>query len=194
VDFHTPGIYTATYIATDASGNTTRQSIAVTVLTVEYEMLNDMLQAVVDRIIREDMTQREMAQAIFTWVSNNIGYVADAPKDTVYDGAFRALQFRSGDCFTYYAISEVLLTRLGIPNIGLERVEGTSTRHYWNLVNADGEGWYHFDTTPTQVRRLDRFMFGEQAAMEYTEIMLNETRTRNYYTYDREALPVEVMP
>jgi hypothetical protein len=194
VDLSTPGEYTATYIAVDGDGNRTEQTIKVTVLEIQEEMLNDKLQAITDRIIREGMTQREMAEAIYIWVLSNVGYVSDAPKGSVYEGAFRALHYRSGDCFTYYAISEVLLTRVGIPNMRIERIEGTPTRHYWNLVNADDAGWYHFDTTPVMIPGLNRFMFTQSKAEEYTRIMWAETRTREYYTYDPSKYPVEVVP
>jgi transglutaminase-like putative cysteine protease len=194
VDLDTPGVYGAAYVAVDANGNRAEEGITVTVLEVEEEMLNQMVQAVIDRIIRADMTQREMAQAIFDWIGGNVGYTAGMPQRSVYEGAFRALQYRSGDCFTFYAIAEVLLTRAGIPNMRIERIPGTPTRHYWNLVNADGNGWHHFDTTPTIYGGINRFMFTESQAAQNTETMLAETRTRNYYTYDKDLYPVTVVP
>jgi hypothetical protein len=193
VDLNTPGEYVVVYRAVDANGNQALETITVTVVEVEEAMLDGMLQTVTDRIIQEGMTQREMARAIYNWVRSNISYVSEAPKNSVYEGAYRALKYRSGDCFIFYAISEVLLTRVGIPNMRITRIESATTRHFWNLVNADDEGWYHFDTTPTAVQGLDRFMFTETQAQEYTAILLDGTRSRDYYTYDRELYP-EVMP
>ena len=34
-----------------------------------------------------------------------------------------------GDCFTYYSVSEVLLTRAGIPNMCVTR-QGGKTQHF----------------------------------------------------------------
>jgi hypothetical protein len=193
VDLNTPGEYTALYRAEDAVGNYIERAITVTVLHVEEEMLEEMIRPIISRIIRDGMTEREMAKAIFDWVRANIGYTSEAPRETVFDGAYRALTNRSGDCFTFYAISELLLNWVGIPNMRVSRIEGTPTRHYWNLVNADGEGWHHFDTTPTQVPGLDRFMFTDSTADEYTSIMREQANTRDYYTYDKSLYP-EVMP
>jgi hypothetical protein len=84
-----------------------------------------------------------------------------------------------------------MLTRAGIENMMVTRVGGGSN-HYWNLINPDGGGWYHFDTTPlsTQVRSgVNRFMFTDTEAEKYTEIVLQDVNTRNYYTYDKTLYP-----
>jgi hypothetical protein len=193
VDLNAPGEYTAVYRAVDGNGNQAEESVTVRVVDVERAMLEGMVQPIIDRIIKEGMTQREMAWEIYKWVSSNIDYVSDGPRNSVYEGALRALQNRSGDCYTFYAISEVLLAHVGIPTMMVSRIEGTPSRHFWNLVNADGGGWHHFDTTPTQVHGLDRFMFTDSQALEYTAIMFERARSREYYTYDRELYP-EVMP
>jgi hypothetical protein len=192
VDMDTAGIYEVVYSVTDADGNETKEQAFVTVAAVDEETLYKLVDGVLDQIIHEDMTQVEQARAIFNWARNNVGYVSTSPKDTVFEGAYRGFRERSGDCFIFYAVSEVMLTRVGIENMRVTRVDG-KTNHYWNLINPDGLGWYHFDATPNQVRSLDRFMFTDSQAEEYTERIRVETGAINYYNYDKDAHP-EVTP
>lgn len=60
-------------------------------------------------------------------------------------GAYEGLLRRRGDCFTYYAVSVELLSRVGIPSIQV--IRSTDNNHDWNLVAVDGN-LYHFDATP----------------------------------------------
>ena len=46
----------------------------------------------------------------------------------------------------YYCVSRALLTRAGIPNIEVTRVQGYG-HHWWNMAYVNG-GFYHFDTCP----------------------------------------------
>ena len=43
-------------------------------------------------------------------------------------------------------MSRALLTRAGIPNIEVTRVQGYG-HHWWNMAYVNG-GFYHFDTCP----------------------------------------------
>jgi transglutaminase-like putative cysteine protease len=144
------------------------------------------------QLINERQTQREQARAIFDWIRNHVSYTSDGPKDSVYEGAYRALQYGQGDCYTFYAIAEVMLTKAGIPNQMVTRVE-SKTRHYWNLVNCDENGWLHFDSTPTNARSGvsgdERFLFTESQAAAFTERIRDNTGARDYYTYDKSLHP-----
>mgnify|MGYP000048542348 CR=1 FL=1 len=52
-----------------------------------------------------------------------------------------------GDCYTYYAVANVLLQRAGAETMRVERQNaGDGSHHYWILCNV-GTGWYHFDAT-----------------------------------------------
>ncbi|MDR1664020.1 MAG: hypothetical protein LBR83_03750, partial [Clostridiales bacterium] len=143
VDVYVPGVYEITYTAGDANGNTFAQSAAVRVVEITEEALGGLVNPVLESIITEGMTQTEKARKIFDWIRSHITYIPDAPKDSALEGAYRAMRNRSGDCYTFYAISEVMLTRAGIENMMVTRVGGGSN-HYWNLINPDGGGWYHF--------------------------------------------------
>jgi len=186
------GTYTVIYYTIDAWGLRTEVEITVTVLDVDPGRVRDLAQAVLDNILREGMTQEQEARAIFDWTQNNVAYAATITRDTVYEGAYQALRNRRGDCFVFYAISEVLLTLAGIPNMHIQRIPDSPSRHSWNLINPDGLGWYHFDATPMQPvhnQRLNRFMFTSSQARANTILIARELNTPDYYTYDPDLYP-----
>ncbi|MCL2404070.1 MAG: transglutaminase domain-containing protein [Defluviitaleaceae bacterium] len=186
------GTYTAIYYTQDAWGLRTEVLVYVHVLEVDPDRVRNMADMVLESILHEGMTQVEQAQAIFDWISNNIAYAADVSRTSMYDGAYQALRNRRGDCFVFYSVSEMLLTQAGIPNLHIQRIEGTFTRHSWNLINPDGLGWHHFDTTPLRPifgQRLNRFMFTSSQARRSTELILSYLGMRDYYTYYPELYP-----
>jgi len=190
VDTGVPGGYTVLYSAEDASGNKVSVSVEIEVGNVGEEQLMEIVDGILAGLIKDGMNQVEISRMIFNWVTNNISYISTAPDETVYDAAYRGLKGRAGDCFTSYAVSEVFLTRAGIENMRITRIEGTPTKHFWNLINPDGGGWFHFDTTRTRDVDIDKFMFGDSKIEEYNAIMYSVHRMRNYYAYDKEKYPV----
>ncbi len=212
VDLSTPGTYPVTYSATDSSGNTSSVTVLVNVVAPPprpTEQTNDesgsseimpeedplllkvnaLGQAVLDQILKEGMTQREKAYAIFQYVHRNIAYTGTSDKTDWVAGAYAGFTKRRGDCFTYFACSKVLLTLAGIPNVDLERVGGT-TRHYWQLVDV-GEGYMHFDACPHSHTSTVTFLLTEEEAREFSEQIA--WYRPNYYVYDYENCPVEVV-
>ena len=204
VDLTRPGQYPVTYSAADSRGN--RASVTVTVTVKEAEVgeislpasLEDVteedLNALADRILQEittpDMTQYDKAKAIYDYVHGHITYVNTSDKSSWILGAYVGLTQGKGDCFNYFAASKVLLTRAGISNIDLERVGGKSD-HYWQLVNV-GDGYYHFDACPhPNGYPIYSFMLTEQQVREYSELC--KSVRLNYYVYDYDACPVEVV-
>lgn len=170
VDLNTPGNYTVTYVATDASGNQSEVEITVQVKRPSVELATEeMVNAEADKVLAQittpGMSQYEMAQAIFNWVHNKIAYSDHTPKTNWVQGAYRGLVERKGDCFVYAMTSKCLLTRAGITNMDIEKIPAAS-RHYWNLIDL-GDGWYHFDAT----RRRDGatfFYWTDAQLMEYS--------------------------
>lgn len=154
VDPKTEGKYPVIYTATDSTGLTT---VIEATFTFEYtkedalhHQIDQLTQPIIDKIIKDGMTEREKAKAIYNWVRNSIGYVGYSDKSNLYQGALDGLRTRRGDCFTYAAVSKVLLTAAGIENVDIERKYSPrrpNGHHYWNMVKIDGN-WYHFDTTP----------------------------------------------
>lgn len=150
VDLNTIGDYPITYRATDAAGNVTEVSTVLhvkkaSVETATEEYVNAAADKLLAQITTSDMSQKEVAKAIFWWVHENIAYVDGTPKTDWIQGAYRGLIEKRGDCYTYAMTSKCLLTQAGITNMDIEKIPA-ATRHYWNLIDI-GEGWYHFDAT-----------------------------------------------
>lgn len=187
VDPATEGVYPVFYSATDETGNTATVEGSLTVYDVSVEVVEEMVEEILFDILEDGMTQLEQAQAIFDFVQGHIRYGSNRIYDNVNFGAYMAWLRSVGDCYSYYALSEVLLNGAGIENIPIKRRPGYPTRHFWNLVNL-GDGWYHFDA----VRRpnLGGFMFTQSRA-EY--LTANARYTRGLYDYDKSLYP-EVVP
>lgn len=213
VDLSEPGEYPVVYSAEDAAGNRAEAAITVTVepRTVDQDIMesdeptashggsaagpvteeevNRLADQILGRILRDGMSQREQARAIFNYVNQRIRYVGSSDKSSWIVGAHTGFTRQRGDCYNYFACSKALLTRAGIPNIDLTRVGGNS-RHYWQLVNT-GDGWYHFDACPHPTGYpMVAFMITETQARTYTERV--KWARQNYYVYDYDACPVEV--
>lgn len=161
VDMSTPGVYNVTYTATDAAGNKTSVTVKLTVKVkpanfVEPEVIYARVDALLAQFIRDDMTDREKAEAIYVWTrrGGHIGpghftYSGSTSRhDDYLQAAYEFLQLKKGDCFYFYSIQKLMLERLGIPTIDCKKVpnfEGDSN-HYWLLVSVDGgETYYHYD-------------------------------------------------
>ena len=129
------------------------------------------------------MSLLEKARAIHTWIDRNITYASNRERGTL-KAAYNGFRTRQGDCYTFCSVSEVLLTRAGIPNMRITRIPGNRTHHVWNLINV-GTGWYHFDTIPLR-STIDRFMFTSVQAATYTRWI---THIDNFYVYDRSLYP-----
>jgi len=192
VDRDTVGEYEVIYSVTDATGLETSITVAVQIVNVDVDAVNREVDAVLVEIINDGMTQLEQVKAIHRWVRTNLSYASSTiePENT-YEGAYRALRDRRGNCFNYFSLSEVMLTRAGILNLRIDRIPGTSTRHRWNLVNPDELGWHHFDTTPVRSMNFgsQTAFFTDSEARSFTTRIQNELGTRNFYTYDPDLYP-----
>lgn len=151
--------------------------------------LDEMAKLICDSIIKENMGVREKARAVYDFVKGGINYSGTSDKSDWKAAAKDGLKTRNGDCFTYYACARALLTYLGIDNREVRRVDGRSD-HWWNLVNC-GDGWYHMDATPmgAEMPAFDAFMFTDQQAAQYTELVQYQVGLTNFYSFNGEALP-----
>lgn len=110
-----------------------------------HKTLDQMCDQILAGIIRDGMSSREKATAIYAWVRGSFRYSGhSATRDWVTE-AYQGLRRRHGDCYTYFAVSQALLSRSGIPCI--EVIRYTDNDHYWNLMQLE-DGWWHFDATP----------------------------------------------
>ncbi|MBH1939807.1 transglutaminase domain-containing protein [Mobilitalea sibirica] len=183
VNLKKPGTYQVTYSATDSSGNKAIETATITVneFIVTEEMVFDLADSILAKITNNNMTKLEKAWEIFRWVKGHVGYTGSSDKSSWLKEAYRGMSKGLGDCFTYYAVAEALLTRAGIDNMRVTRVGGR-TQHFWNLVNY-GEGWYHFDTCPTK-DKFRAFMLTDAEVEAYTK-----SRGNKYYNFDKSLYP-----
>lgn len=198
VDLTKLGEYKVVYSASDARGNTATATATVTVLqpldndpneqpTVTKHQLDQLCKSILDRILKDGMTDREKAEAIYKKVSG-MKYVNTADDSDWMVNAYNGLSAMRGDCVNYADAARALLTTAGIPNYGLERVGGTSD-HFWLIVYIDGE-WYHFDACPTSLLYPYRcFLRTDSEVKEYSD---SRTDKPNYYNYDKENCPYDV--
>lgn len=183
VNLNKTGTYTVTYTAKDSSGNKAVETATITVIpfVVTDEMLYEKVDKILDKIVKEGMTKKEIAYEIYLWVKANVAYTGSADKSDWKKGAYLGIEKGMGDCFTYYAVSEALLTRADIDNMRVTRVGGR-TQHFWNLIDC-GDGWYHFDTCPNK-DKIETFMLTDAEVEEYTI-----KRGNNYYNFDKSLYP-----
>jgi len=192
VNHNEVGEYYVIYSVKDLTGLETVITETVMVVNVDVDYVHEQIDKVLVDIIKDGMTQLDKVKAIHTWVITNISYAqAIGGGETVYEDAYRALRDRGGNCFNFYAISEIMLTRSGIPNRPIERIPGTPTRHRWSLVDPDGLGWHHFDTTPTRLQLGSATaFFTDTQARDFTKRFFDYNGTENFYTYDTSLYPV----
>jgi len=187
------GIYTVRYLVEDFSGLTFVVEETVHVLDIDIDYVNEQVDEELAKILREDMTQLNQVHAIYTWVKRNLTYAQNRDRpETAYEGAYRALRDRRGNCYVFYSISAVMLERAGIPNMLIERIEGTPTRHRWNLVNPDELGWHHYDSYPVRASHgVQMSFFTDSQATLLTQRLSNLAirPAQNYYTYDPSLYP-----
>lgn len=216
VNLSQAGEYPVVYRAEDKSGNRAETTVTVTVVEVSgvndddptadvsgedpavepsfpplpevtEQMVDEVSDQILSKIITPSMSQWEQARAIYNYVHTHVKYVGSSDKSSWLIGAYVGFTRNRGDCYNYFACSKALLTRAGIPNVDLYRVGG-GTDHYWQLVNV-GNGWYHFDACPhPDSYPLNSFLLDEMAVRAYTEKCASVRS--NYYVYDYENCPV----
>lgn len=175
------GRYPITFSAKDNAGNKAKKTVYFTVEekvseTVSQGVIDSAFVKLYDRIIDDDMTEKEKMRAIYDYIRENIEYTGTSDKTDLEQEAYRGITNKGGDSFTFYAISRKLLTMADVTNKGAERIN-SDTSHYWNLVKLDGE-WYHFDTCPHyKDYPLDSFLLTDEEVKEYSE------KTNGYYDY-----------
>lgn len=183
VNLRKTGTYTVIYTATDAAGNTARKKATILVVektanAIDPAVLDQMADDVLARIIKPGMSKREKANAIYWWTKRHIGYVNHSDKSSWINAAYQGIKTGRGDCFNYFATAKILLTRAGIQNMDIVKLNGG---HYWNLVNL-GEGWYHFDTTPRKAG-------GEFFMLTDAEITAYSVKHNNSHIWDHSKYP-----
>ncbi len=179
------GTYPVTYTVTDVGGHTVSASCNVIVQEREYDMdeINAAADAILAEIITDDMTDRDKAWAIYSYIRGHMYFIDDYVEGSYIKACYDGVVCWKGDCYVYACTAQTLLTRAGIKNMMISKIP-TRRHHYWNLVDVDGTGWYHYDTTPRAEENHPTFFLKTDAEMmEYSHAHYN------CFNYDREAYP-----
>lgn len=180
VDWTKPGTGKVYFTAEDAAGNKASAYAKINV-ALSSDTLDKMADKILSDIIKDTWSDTEKAEAIYKYIRKNYSYVDHSDKSSWRKSAEYGLRYQSGDCFTYYAAARILLTRAGIPNIMIKKVEGYSSRHWWNLVYVQG-GWYHYDTTPRK-RQAYFCLLTDKQLLGYS------VKNGNCHDFDKDLYP-----
>lgn len=178
VNFKKSGKYKIYYTAVDQAGNKTVKPARIEIRVPNS--LDKMADIVLKKITKPNWSSKKKLNAIYNFTRKNISYVGYSNKKNWEKEAVNGLRYGKGDCFTYYAVARILLTRSGFPNIEVRRVKGEG-RHWWNKVYIAG-GWYHYDCGPRS--RGGRFCLLTDAQMRWY--------SENYghkYIWDYKGIP-----
>lgn len=192
VNLSVVGTYEVTYSATDSSGNNTVVHASV-IVTEKSKVSEDEMMTLAKRIYKdyieteEGMIPWDIARRIYDWTHDNIKYVNEkVDKNDPIGAAYDGMKDQKGDCFTYMAVSRVLL---GLANIDCREIERDKREgeaaHYWLLVDI-GDGWYHFDSClHFSGMAWDSFMRTDAELKAYCE----EHDIEYYYRFDVSKYP-----
>lgn len=175
------GVYPVTYTAVDRDGNESRVTVELNFFepAVSDEELDELAQGVLDEILTEDMSVAEQARAVYRYVFCHVRYSGHTEEKDWKGEAYKGLTDCYGDCYTFFSVSYLLLSKLDCEVLPVERIDGKTT-HYWCLVNL-GTGWYHFDTTPNKL--------GIQCFMLNNKELFSTAAGSYFWKYDMEAFP-----
>ena len=113
-------------------------------------------------VIRADMTQMEQAQALYTYLTEQVRYdfrYYAQPGEMPYDSttAYGALHDHLAVCGGYAQAFQLLLAQEDIPCITVSGKLGEEN-HMWNLAKVDGQ-WRYFDPTSDRGRAQYGFLY-----------------------------------
>ncbi len=177
INWEKDGIYKIRYTAVDKAGNQASAWAKIQVfVTGTAEQIADSALA---SITKKNWTDEKKCRAIYQYVQRRCSYVGTGSHSNWRAAAVKGLRYQSGDCFTYYSMAKLLLTRAGIPNITVTRYPSYSGyRHWWNLVWVKN-GWYHLDTTP-RPNRPDFCLMTDEQLQRYSSGSTFRFQTKMY--------------
>lgn len=190
------GIYKVTYKSEDKSGNKTEKKVEVVVKKSNESHAPEVIKYVKDtlaEITTKDMTELEKLDKIFEFCHTKINYTGHSDKSDAIEAAYNGFRTRTGDCFTYYAVSEALITGAGFENIMVTR-DGDNSDHFWNLIKYKDK-WYHFDTCPIAGSGSFRaFMLGDLEIAKFDKEYGEANPThKGYYKFEKSAYPARAV-
>lgn len=189
VDISKAGTYTVYYKATDAAGNITTAEAKVVLknmVTPTEAALTPYLDDIISKVTNANMSTYDKAYALWNWCRRNIRYShSSGNRETIWHGVYEGVYQHYGDCYAYYATYSALLTRCGIENLCVARINGT-TNHWWNLVKIES-GWYHCDSSPRTLG--DPYLCFMQTDAQIAAYTAQHVQKPNYYTFDPALYP-----
>ncbi len=144
VNFEKKGTYTITYCAEDKAGNVTEEKAKIAVRV--NDQYDDMADKILARITKKKWSDKKKAVAIYNYVRGHLHYAKGGSHKDWELAAKRGIRYGRGDCFVYFSLARLLLSRAGIPNLKVVRVKGVG-EHWWNMAYVEG-GFYHYDCCP----------------------------------------------
>ncbi len=191
VNIEVPGTYEVIYTATDAAGNAASVATTITIQEKQPTYVDEAIilaeaDKILAQIITEDMTIRQQVEAVYLYSHVGHRWSGSSDKTDRLQAAYHLMMGNGGDCFNYYALNSLLLERLGIPQISVERSASSvrDARHYWSLVSLDGgETWYHVDACPMYPEYAQVCLFTDEQ-LRYVEQFFP-----GYYTTDPGKYP-----
>lgn len=187
VDLKTIGVYPVTYYAEDSAGNYSEVTVNVHVCNITPDMVNEIADNLLSTIIKDDMTLRDKAWAIYAWIANHVAYVDSESGTDPVKAAYDGLTKYKGDCYVFGQMAQLLLTRAGIDAILVTKEPVGTTDHYWSIVNT-GDGWYHFDSTPWW-DKAQIFMWTDSQLEKYSNRPAHGEGYYPTHPYDKSKYP-----
>ena len=198
VDNKTVGTYTAYYTATDADGHTLTVPRTVVIQDEAEAAVEAYAKGILKKIIKDNMTRDQKIYAIYLYTRKNVQFVGTSDKRSIVHAAYEGFSTGKGDCYTYYAMNVIFLDLLGIENLEVTRVGGTS-HHWWNLVLHEDGKYYHVDSCPKAIY-LDGqtyYKMTDSDLDDYTNNKQVAAHRPHYYTYDKtlpEYQDIDIAP
>lgn len=198
VDNKTLGTYTAYYTATDAEGNSLTVPRTIVIQDKAEAAVEKYAKDVINKIITKDMTRDQKIYQVYLYTRKNVQFAGSSDKSSIVHAAYEGFSTGKGDCYTYYAMNVIMLNMLGIENLEVTRVGGTS-HHWWNLVLHEDGKYYHVDSCPKAIY-LDGQTYYKMTDTDldtYTNDKKVAAHRSNYYTYDKtlpEYQDIEIAP
>ena len=186
LDRNQEGTYIVYYSATDSDGNTTIVPRKIIVQSLNKTAVEQLAESILASIITPDMSRDQQILAVYQYTKDNVKYVGTSNKESIWHSAYEGLTTGKGDCYTYYAINRIMLDMLGIENLEVRRIGGTSN-HWWNLVLHEDGIYYHVDSCPVAVK-VEEVFHGKMTDSDLVVYTTNETvanRRPNFYVYDK---------